>query len=191
MNRRISMMRIAIASLFLLFAGCAQMGKTETPPYPIGKVGAVTSLAQFDQWVEEAPDSKGKEIRLAGRIQNIESTDKGYEVLAKWRPYPAGLRIMGDLNAVPSDQGRHFLMYYQGKPNADFRSWRENMFIMEGTVEGTRSAVVDVFGTKKDLLYVRVNCVHVWETGESVMGTDPDSQYNSARERTLCVEKPQ
>ncbi len=64
-----------------------------------------------------------------------------------------------------------------------------NKFIVEGTVKGTKNALISLFGNEKSLLYVNAKCVHVWETGQSSLSKSPDSDYLEARRKTFCADQ--
>lgn len=178
---------VAILASLVFLSGCPSMPDGQ-PKYPVGQSGAITSIAQLEEAVAEADGNKGVEIRLAGRIQGIEPTAEGYHVLATWLPYPASFRMATPPRDSALGEPRHFTFYFYGKPTSDFRVWRGNKFILEGTVEGKKKTVIDVIGRSQTLLSVRANCVHVWETGQSDAVADPDSQYE-ARARTFCARK--
>jgi hypothetical protein len=55
-------------------------------------------------------------------------------------------------------------------------------------VEGTKKALVNVFGPRQNLLYVNTKCVHIWETGEAEIRATADSEFPDVRERTLCAD---
>lgn len=183
MNRRIMDIGVAICVAWL--SACAPM-MNGSPKYPVSEAGAVTSVSQFD---ERLTSHSGTEIRVAGRIQRIDTTPDGYDVLASWLPYPTEFRLGGAPMDASSDQVRHFVFHFHGKPKSPFTTWRGNKFMLEGRVEGTRHTVVDMFGTRKALLYVRADCVRVWETGGDTVNRDPDAAYPDAMAHTFCARK--
>ena len=65
---------------------------------------------------------------------------------------------------------------------------RGNKFLLEGKMDGTKKAWVNVFGPKQSLLYINAKCVHVWETGVEAISSSTDSEYPGTRERTLCAD---
>ncbi len=182
---RRNLFKVGLAGSLLLVSGCASV-QNGTSTYPQGAAGAITSLSQFDARVT---GDSGSEVRVAGRIQRIDTTGDGYDVLASWLPYPTGFRLDSAPMDASSDQVRHFVFHFHGKPKSPFTTWKGNKFILEGRVEGTRNTVVDMFGTNKDLLYVRADCVRVWETGGDTVNRDPDAEYPDALAHTFCARK--
>ncbi len=185
---RRTIIELVLAGSALVLSGCASM-QDVPPAYPQGAAGVVTSLSQFDERVAGVAGHLGTEIRAAGRIQRIDSTADGYDVLASWLPYPTDFRMGSAPMDVSPDQVRHFVFHFHGKPKSPFTTWKGNKFLLEGRVEGTRNTVVDVFGTNKDLLYVRADCVRVWETGGDTVNQDPDAEYPDAMAHTFCARK--
>lgn len=182
MKQRI--MKIGFAGWVALLSACAPT-QDRPPGHSVGEIG-VTSVSQLD---ERRTGNSGAAIRLAGRIQRIDSTADGYDVLASWLPYPTEFRLgSAPMEALP-DQVRHFVFHFHGKPKSPFTTWKGNKFILEGRVEGTRDTVVDMFGTTKALLYVRADCVRVWETGGDTVNRDPDAEYPDAMAHTFCARK--
>ena len=178
----------AVGLMFLL-TGC-ETGPESRPRYPEGKqLPVVSSASTFDGIVTGISGYEGKEIKVAGRIQNIDSTEEGYVVFAKWLPYPKQYSIGAGPPDSPSDQDRHFVFSFRGKRKSPFTMYRGNKFIMEGRVQGTRKMVVDITGTQRQLLHLVAGCVRVWETGMGTMSTGPDSQYPDARAHTFCPDK--
>jgi len=148
----------------------------------------VTTGAQFDEMAGNSEKYLGHEVKFAGAVVSIDQTDEGYLVLAKWLPYPTTQVDKGP-RAGQADEKRHFLLRFVGKRKKKFYTTRGNKFLLEGKVEGTKKALVNVFGARQNLLYVNAKCVHVWETGEANIGNDySDSQYPETRERTLCAD---
>jgi hypothetical protein len=148
----------------------------------------VTASSQFDDMSEHSDKYLGQETRLVDSIVNIDETDEGYLVLAKWLPYPTTLLEQGPV-ACESKGDRHFLIRFVGKRDREFYAIRGNKFLLEGTVEGIKQGVVNVVGPKKDLILINAKCVHLWETGESEVNSGQgDSEYPPVRQRTLCAD---
>ena len=148
----------------------------------------VTTGAQFDEMAGNSEKYLGHETMLAGAVMSIDQTDEGYLVLAKWLPYPTTHVDTGP-RAGQANEKRHFLIRFVGKSKKVFYTTRGNKFLWEGKVEGTKKALVNVFGPEGNLLYLNTRCVHVWETGElEISGDSMDSQYPETRERTLCAD---
>ena len=174
----------------LIITGCAVPPQSEEPDFSDDKVPAVRSPSEFDQVLSDSASNKGQAIKLAGRVDRIESTDEGYKVTANWLPYPPARRIDQGPKDVQMKESRRFLIFFRGKVKSrPFYLVRGNRFVMEGTIGGTQRAVVDIFGTQSDLLYVHADCVRVWETGIAGGGTEPDSQYPDAVARTFCTKR--
>ena len=148
----------------------------------------VTTSAQFDEMAGNSEKYLGHEVKLAGAVVSIDQTDEGYLVLAKWLPYPTTQVDKGP-RAGQANEKRHFLIRFVGKRKKVFYTTRGNKFLWEGKVEGTKKALVNLFGPEGNLLYLNTRCVHVWETGElEISGDSMDSQYPETRERTLCAD---
>jgi len=149
----------------------------------------VTTSSQFDEMAGNFEKYLGHETMLAGAVMSIDQTDEGYFVLAKWLPYPKTQADKGP-TVSQSDGDRHFLIRFVGKRKKVFYTTRGNLFLLEGNVEGTKKALVNIFGNEESLLYVNAKCVHVWETGaEDKIGlNETDNEYGETRERTLCAD---
>ena len=81
------------------------------------------------------------------------------------------------------------LFRFAGKRDREFSTTWGNKFLLEGTVEGTKNAMVKIFGPHADLLYVKAKCVHIWETGDANVSSSPgESGYPPTRQRTVCTE---
>jgi len=180
---------LSLLGLVGLQNGCA------TPPdsdllFPQGN-GAklVTTGAQFDEMAGNSKKYLGHETMLAGAVVSIDQTAEGYLVLAKWLAYPKTQADKGP-TVSQSDGNRHFLIRFVGKRKKEFYTTRGNLFLLEGKVEGTKKALVNIFGNEEDLLHVDAKCVHVWETGEEdqVGSRESDSEYGETRERTICAD---
>jgi len=145
----------------------------------------VTTSSQFDELASNSSHYLGQEKLLAGAIVSIDQTDEGYLALAQWLPYPKTQTQEGP-TVSESAENRHFLIRFVGKREQEFHATRGNKFLLEGKVEGTQKALVNVFGPKKDLLSVNAKCIHIWETGEATVSSGLDSEYPSIRQRTVC-----
>jgi len=147
----------------------------------------VTTSSQFDEMADNSSRYLGQEKMLAGAVVSIDPTDEGYLVLAEWLPYPK--QPEEGPKASQADGDRHFLIRFIGKREKEFYTTRGNIFLLEGTVEGTKKALVKVFGPRKDLLYINAKCVHIWETGQdAARSSQIDNQYPSTRNRTVCAD---
>jgi len=148
----------------------------------------VTTSSQFDEMAGNSEKYLGHEMMLAGAVVSIDQTDEGYLVLAKWLPYPQTQADKGP-KVGQTDGKRHFLIRFVGKREKVFYTTRGNLFLLEGNVEGTKKALVNIFGNEENLLYVNAKCVHVWETGEAKISSGyAESEYAETRERTVCAD---
>ncbi len=181
---------VGFLGLSVLVSSCAHMPQTP-PTFDEGQSPAVRTTAEFDQIVSDVAEHEGKAIKLAGRIRRIEETEEGYKVLASWLPFPAPKDYDRGPRDAGSDDGIRFIVYYPEKVKKRvFFIIKGNKFVLEGTVGGTETAIVDMFGKRQDLLYITASCVRVWETGQSTIGTTADSEeYAGAIARTFCVGK--
>jgi len=179
---------LGLFGFVILSIGCATMPGSELLVSKGNEDKMVTSSAQFDDMAGNSSKYQDRIVMLAGAIMNIDQTDEGYLVLAKWLPYPKMRPEEGPL-ASKSDGDRHFLIRFVGKRKKEFYSIHGNKFLLEGMVAGTKQGVVNLFGPKEDLLFVKAKCVHVWETGEAeVSSGQGDSEYSPVRSRTLCAD---
>jgi len=187
-------MRKAILVFTVLGLVGLQNGCT-TPPgsdllFPKGN-GAkmVTTSSQFDEMAGNSEKYLGHETMLAGAVMSIDQTDEGYLVLVKWLPYPKTQADKGPV-ATGSDGNRHFLIRFVSKQKREFYTTRGNLFLLEGNVEGTKKALVNIFGNEENLLYVNAKCAHIWETGEEgkIGLNETDIEYGETRERTVCAD---
>ncbi|MDR4482224.1 MAG: hypothetical protein R3B95_03055 [Nitrospirales bacterium] len=177
-----------ILGLVSLQIGCTKLPGSDLLSPTSNGTKTVTTSQQFDELADNSPAFLGQEKRLAGAVVSIDQTDEGYSILAEWLPYPTR-EIEEGPKISQADRSRHFLIRFIGKREKEFYTTRGNIFLLEGTVEGTKKALVNVFGPRKDLLYVNARCVRIWETGQD---GDPssqlDSQYPPRRNRTLCAD---
>ena len=148
----------------------------------------VTTNSQFDEIAGNSEKYVGQETKLAGAVVSIDQTDEGYLVLAKWLPYSKANVDQPPQNGQ-SDNDRHFLIRFVGKREKEFYTTRGNKFLFEGKVEGTRKALVTVFGPRKNLLYVNAKCIKIWETGEDDDNSSQrDVEYPPVRHRIVCAD---
>ncbi len=182
-------LEFGVVGLLVLCVGCATPPSSE-PLYPDDKDAlAVMTVSQFDAIASNPNGYVGKEIKLAGRVDILASTQEGYEVLARWLPYPEKQALDQGLRDPKVKPREYFLIRFKGKRERTFVTTHGNVFILEGTVLGIKGTVVNMFGLRKDLLYVNAQCVHVWETGADFISDAPDSQYPDARSKTFCADQ--
>ena len=147
----------------------------------------VTTSSQFDEMAGNSENYLGQETKLAGAVVSIEETAEGYLVLARWLPYPKQVDQVPQVGQT--DDSRHFLIRFVGKRKKEFYTTRGNKILLEGTVAGTKKALVNVFGPEQNLLYVNTKCVKIWETGQDDdSSSQMDSEYPPTRQRTLCTD---
>ncbi|WP_342349211.1 hypothetical protein [uncultured Nitrospira sp.] len=179
---------LGILGLVGLQIGCTALPGSDLLSSKSNGTKTVTTSQQFDEIADNSSSYLGQEKKLAGAVVSIDQTDEGYTILAEWLPYPKTQLEEGP-KIGQSDRSRHFLIRFVGKREKDFYTTRGNIFLLEGTVEGTKKTLVNVFGPRKDLLSVNAKCVRIWETGQ-----DPDSssqrdvEYPPTRNRTLCAD---
>lgn len=148
----------------------------------------IITSAQFDEIAGNSENYLGQELKLAGAVVSIDQTTEGYLVLAKWLPYPKNYEDQPPQVGLTDDQ-RHFLIRFVGKREKVFYTTHGNRFLLEAKVEGTKKALVNVFGPKKTLLSVNTKCIKIWETGEDDDNSSQrDSEYAPTRKRTLCAD---
>ena len=177
-----------IVSLFAICEGCAT-SKNSSPVYSDDKEAqAVMDVNQFDTIANHPNEYVKQKVKLAGRIDVLKSTQEGYEVLAKWLPYPDKQALNQGPQDPKIDPRRQFAVHFKGKRDRVFVTSRGNKFILEGTVKGTQGTLVNTFGLEKDLLYINAICVHVWETGIDEIMTSPDTK-NDHRSKTFCADR--
>lgn len=177
-----------ILGLVGLQMGCTPLPGSDLLSSKSNGTKTVTSSSQFDELADNPSSYLGQEKRLAGAVVSIDPTEEGYLVLAEWLPYPKK-QVEEGPQVDQSDRSRHFLIRFIGKWKKEFYTTRGNLFLLEGTVEGTKKALVNVFGPRKDLLYVNARCVRVWETGQDdSRSSQLDNQYPPTRVRTLCAD---
>ena len=181
--------------IFFLLMGCAAVTGSE-PVFPDDQVPAIISVTDFDRIWDNLDNYKGMTVKIAGRIVDTTQTSDGAITLANWIPYVSHF----ELEDGPPDQThlhlRHFAFLFPGIAGDPFAkgpdydqqiAWEGNKFVMEGSVEGSRTMVVNPLGKEQTMLLVRTQCIHVWETGESEPSDQPDSQWADHIARTFCV----
>jgi starvation-inducible outer membrane lipoprotein len=186
----VQVISLAFFGGLLLLSGCSEF---QTPAMmPVEPKGSgVKSLDQFNQILTNADTRKGQTVQLAGRLQRVEEIQNGYKVFASWLPYPSS----GSIEEGPRDEQQgpvpNFLFYFHGKVGKEiFTTIQGNTFILEGTIQGTEKYMVDMFGSRKDLLTLSAECVRIWETGStSLEGTGISMEYPGAIARTFCSKK--
>ncbi|MDR4493974.1 MAG: hypothetical protein AB7P17_08350 [Nitrospirales bacterium] len=179
---------LGVVGLVSLQSGCATSPGSDLLVPKGNEDKMVIRDTQFEEMAGNSSKYQGRTVLLAGAIVSIDETNEGYQVLAEWLPYPKRQSEEGP-KAIQSDEHRHFLIRFVGKRDREFYTIRGNKFLLEGTVEGTKQGLGNLFGPKQDLLYINAKCVHIWETGEANIGSSQgDSEYPPARERTLCAD---
>ena len=178
---------VSLLGLVSLQSGCTTHPDSDVL-FPDDK-GAkiVTTSSQFDEIAGNLEKYSGQETKLAGAVVSMDQTAEGYLVLARWLPYPKQTEQVPQVGQT--DDSRHFLIRFVGKREKKFYTTRGNKFLLEGTITGTKKALVNVFGPEKNLLYVNTKCVKIWETGQDEdTGSQRDVEYPPVRQRTLCAD---
>ena len=187
---RKAILAFSLLGLVGLQSGCTTHAGSDVVLFPKDK-GAkiVTKSSQFDEMAGNSENYLGQELKIAGAVVSIDQTAEGYLVLARWLPYPKTTNVDQPPRGGQTDDLRHFLIRFVGQRETKFYTTRGNKFLLEGTVAGTKRALVNVFGPKQNLLYVNTKCVKIWETGEDE-GSDSerDVEYPPIRRRTLCAD---
>ena len=184
--------------LLLLTLGCALTSPPE-PSFLEDQVPAIISSSDFDRIWGNLDGYKGMTVKLAGRIIDTTTTPEGAVVLAAWFPYLPHFDLEDGPPDTATHHGRHFAFLFPGFTGDPFvkgpdydplMAWEGNKFVMEGSVKGSRTMVINVAGDKQAMLFIRARCVHVWETGESEPSSDqPDSQWPGQIARTFCARE--
>lgn len=178
----------SVLGLVGLQSGCTTLPGSDLLTSKGNEEKMVTTSSQFDEMAGNSSRYLGQEKMVAGAIVSIDQADEGYLVLAEWLPYPKTQLEQGPV-ASQTDGDRHFLIRFIGKREKEFYTTRGNIFLLEGTVEGTKKALVQVFGPRKELLYINAKCVHIWETGQDdARSSQIDNAYPSTRNRTVCAD---
>ena len=181
---------VSLLGLVSLQSGSTTHAASDVALFPDDK-GAkiVTTSSQFDEMAGNSENYSGHEMKIAGAVVSIDHTAEGYLVLARWLPYPKTTNVDQPPQVGQTDDSRHFLIRFVGKRKREFYTTRGNKFLLEGTVVGTKKALVNVFGPEKNLLYVNTKCVKIWETGQDEdTGSQRDVEYPPVRQRTLCAD---
>jgi hypothetical protein len=139
---------LGIVGLVGLQIGCTALPGSDLLSSKSNGTKTVTTSSQFDEIADNPSGYLGQEKKLAGAVVSIDQTDEGYLVLAQWLPYPATQAEQGP-QASKSSGNRHFLIRFVGKREREFYTVRGNKFLLEGKVEGTKKALVNLFGSKK------------------------------------------
>ncbi len=186
---RNGMLAVGVLGIIGLLGGCA--GTTpgsNVLTFPYSGENPVVSGSQFDEIFTNAQKYQGAERKLAGAIVRIDETEDGYLALVRWLPYPQK-QIEEGPKVSQTDGDRHYLVRFLGKRKKKFHTSGGNKFYVDGKILGTKKGLVNVFASRKDLLYVDAKCVHIWETGQvSIRSGAGDSDYPEPRERTLCAD---
>ena len=160
------------------------------PTFPKDSVHKVESATEFKKITSGIGELKGQKIKLAGRMAGFDPADEGTIILAEWLPYPIDLDLEEGPKDPTQDSGLRFALRYPGEVHDPLFKWKGNKFILEGTIQGTRTVIMDMFGTEKMLLYVVAQCIHVWEQGETESMDQPDVQFKGPHlARTFCVNR--
>ena len=175
--------------------GCAALSESDSV-FPDDQVPAIISVTDFDRIWDNLDDYKGMTVKIAGRIVDTTSTQDGAVVLANWLPYVSHFELEDGPPDTTHLHLRHFAFLFPGIEGDPFAkgpdydqqvAWEGNKFVMEGSIEGSRTMVVNLLGEERTMLLVRAQCIHVWETGESEPSDQPDSQWAGQIARTFCV----
>ena len=180
---------MGVLGFFMVLNGCAAMSAgSNAPTFKFSGGNPIISGSQFDENFANAPTRMGQDVKLAGAVVRIDDTEEGYLVLAKWLPYPQK-QVEEGPKVKNADDNRHFLLRFVGKREKKFHTTGGNKFLVDGQIQGTKRGLVNVFASRKDLLYINAKCVHIWETGQvSIRSGAGDSDYPEPRERTLCAD---
>ena len=182
-------MKILIAIVALYLVSFSNGLAVETM-FPEGASPRVSTTADFQKFVSEVESKKGKIVKLAGRMIGFDPAEEGTIILAEWLPYPADLDLEDGPKDHDVDTGLRFALRYPGETHDPQFKWKGNKFILEGTIQGKRTVVLDMFGTQKSLPYVIARCIHLWESGETEEFDQPDLQFKGPHiARTFCVGK--
>ena len=140
------------------------------------------------------------DIKLAGRIIDTSSTSEGAMILAAWFPYLPHFDLEDGPPDTAAHHGRHFVFLFPGLTGDPFAkgpdydpliAWEGNKFVMEGSIQGHRTMIINSEGDEQTMLFVRAQCIHVWETGKSEPSDQPDSQWPGQIARTFCAPSNQ
>jgi len=178
-----------------LLLGCVSSSASD-PIFPEDQAPAIISTTDFDRIWDNLDGYKGMTVKLAGRIVDTTSTRDGAVILATWLPYVSHFNLEDGPPDTEAGHSRHFAFLFPGIAGDPFAkgpdydplvAWEGNKFVLEGTVKGSRTMVLNVVGEEKTMLLVSTRCIHVWETGESEPSDQPDSQWAGQIARTFCT----
>ena len=174
--------------------GCAAL--ESDPVFPDDQAPVIISVTDFDRIWDNLDTYKGMTVKIAGRILDTTQTSDGAIILANWIPYVTHFELEDGPPDTTHMHLRHFAFLFPGIAGDPFAkgpdydqqvAWEGNKFVMEGSVEGSRTLVVNLLGEERTMLLVKAQCIHVWETGESEPSDQPDSQWAGQIARTFCV----
>ncbi len=186
---------IRVIILLALPLGCVPASQRD-PVFPDDQVPAIINTTDFDRIWDNLDGYKGMTLKLAGRIVDTTATQGGALILAAWLPYVSHFNLEDGPPDTAVEHPRHFAFLFPGIAGDPFAkgpdydpqaAWEGNKFVLEGTVKGSRTMVVNVLGQEKAMLLISARCIHVWETGESEPSDQPDSQWAGQIARTFCV----
>lgn len=182
-------MKVLMTIVILCLLNFSQ-GLAADPMFPEDATPRVGTEADFQKLVSEIEGKKGQIVKLAGRMIGFDPSEEGTIILAEWLPYPADLDLEDGPKDHDVDTGLRFALRYPGETHDPQFKWEGNKFILEGTIQGKRTMVLNMFGTHKSLLYVMARCIHIWESGETEDFDQPDVQFKGPHiARTFCVRK--
>ncbi len=177
----------SLLGLVGLQIGCTTLTGSDLLSSKSNGTKTVTTSQQFDEMAGNSENYVGQDTKLAGAVVSIDQTAEGYLVLARWLPYPKQEDQAPKVGQA--EDSRHFLIRFVGKREKTFHTNHGNKFLLEGTVAGTKKALVNVFGRKQNLLYVNTTCIKIWENGHDADSSSQiDSEYPPTRKRTLCAD---
>ena len=177
--------------------GCALTSPPE-PSFVEDQVPAIISSYDFDRISNNLEGYQGMNIKLAGRIIDTSSTTEGAIILATWFPYLPHFDLEDGPPDTAARHGRHFVFLFPGFSGDPFAkgpdydplmAWEGNKFVMEGSIQGRRTMIINIEGDEQTMLFVRAQCIHVWETGKSEPSDQPDSQWPGQIARTFCARE--
>ena len=182
-------MKILMAVVILCLLSFSQALSAD-PMFPEDSTPRVATKEDFQKFASGVEGNKGKMVKLAGRMIGFDPSEEGTIILAEWLPYPVDLDLEDGPKDHDVDTGLRFALRYPGETHDPQFAWKGNKFILEGTIQGTRNMILNLFGTHKSLPYVMAQCIHVWETGETEEFDQPDVQFKGPHiARTFCVGK--
>lgn len=156
-----------IVAMYLFAHGCSS-----APLFPTDDTQAVTQ-EQFGVLTAKPDVYRGRAVKLAGRMVGVETTDKGTMILAEWLPLPSEGQYGPASN--PITQQDRFSFLYPGNIDT-WGTWKGNRFIITGEIEGSQEVISSLTGQSKSLPYMVARCIHVWEIGDNLWWTQPDTE---------------